>query len=144
MASMMACSRAKVSASWNSASTWCMRSRRIFIRRATQTATATGRMSKATDRMVANPVDRDGAVADQRWHTRGMARPKPSPRLIAALAVAHVVVTTLVWRDLRRRTDDQVRGSKRLWRVASMANMSNSVVYVLIGRKRSEQQPTSP
>jgi hypothetical protein len=72
-----------------------------------------------------------------------MARPKPSPRLIAALVVAHVVVTTLVWRDLRRRTDDQVRGSKRLWRIASMANMSNSVVYVLIGRKRSGQ-PTSP
>lgn len=72
-----------------------------------------------------------------------MARTKPSLRLIAALAVGHLVVTTLVWRDLRRRTDDQVRGSKRIWRIASMANMSNSVVYVLIGRKPSEQ-PTSP
>jgi hypothetical protein len=47
-----------------------------------------------------------------------MARPKPSPRLIAAVAVAHL-------------------------RVASAANMSNSVAYVLIGRKRSGQ-PTSP
>jgi hypothetical protein len=78
-----------------------------------------------------------------RWHTRGMARPKPSPRLIAALAVAHLVVTTLVWRDLRRRTDDQVRGSKRIWRIASAANMSNSIAYVLIGRTRSGP-PTSP
>jgi hypothetical protein len=143
MASMMACSRAKVSASWNSVCAWWMRSRRIFIRRASQTATATGRISKATRRMVANTVDRHGVVADKAMAYSRMARPKPSPRLIAALAVAHVVVTTLVWRDLRRRTDDQVRGSKRLWRIASMANMSNSVVYVLIGRKRSEQ-PTSP
>jgi hypothetical protein len=72
-----------------------------------------------------------------------MARPKPSPRLVATLAVAHLIVTSLVWRDLRRRTDDQVRGSKRIWRVASAANMSNSLAYVLIGRKRSKA-PTSP
>jgi hypothetical protein len=74
-----------------------------------------------------------------RWHTRWMARPKPSPRLIATLAVAHLIVTSLVWRDLRRRTDDQIRGSKRIWRIASAANMSNSLAYVLIGRKRSKQ-----
>ena len=78
-----------------------------------------------------------------RWHTRGMARPKPSPRLIAALAVAHLVVTTLVWRDLRRRTDDQVRGSKRIWRIASAANMSNSIAYLLIGR-RGSKPPAAP
>jgi hypothetical protein len=93
--------------------------------------------------MVANTVDRRGPSPTGRWHTRWMARPKPSPRLIATLAVAHLIVTTLVWRDLRRRADDQVRGSKRIWRVASAANMGNSVAYVLIGRKRSEQ-PTSP
>jgi hypothetical protein len=68
-----------------------------------------------------------------------MARPKPSPRLIVALAVAHLVVTSLVWRDLRRLTDDQVRGPKRMWRIASAANMSNSVVYLLIGRRRPKE-----
>jgi len=73
-----------------------------------------------------------------RWHTRWMARPNPSPRLIAALAVGHVIVTTLVWRDLRQRADDEVRGSKRLWRIASAANMSNSIAYLLIGRKGSK------
>jgi hypothetical protein len=65
MSSMMACSRANVSAWRNSVSASWMRSRRIRIRRAIQTATATGRMSRATVRMVANTADGHGAAVDR-------------------------------------------------------------------------------
>jgi hypothetical protein len=66
-------------------------------------------------------------------------RSKPNPAVIAALLVGHVAVTALTWRDLRHRSGDQVRGSKKWWRVASAANTANSLIYWLIGRKRSPQ-----
>jgi hypothetical protein len=72
-------------------------------------------------------------------NTRGMPRRKASPALIAALVGAHLAITALTWWSLRRRTPDQVRGSKHLWRIASAANMTNSALYFMFGRKRSNQ-----
>jgi len=62
---------------------------------------------------------------------------KLTPGQWAAVFVAHVVIASLVWRDLRHRSDDQIRGSKRFWRIASAANSGNSLIYVLVGRKRA-------
>ena len=70
-------------------------------------------------------------------HTREMAKPRPSPRVIAAIVVAHLAITSLTWRDIRNRPDDQIRGSKKIWRVATGANTTNSLVYFLFGRRRS-------
>jgi hypothetical protein len=53
----------------------------------------------------------------------------------AAALLAHVLVTAYTWRDLNRRTDAEVRGSKRVWRIASGANTIGSVAYLLFGRK---------
>jgi hypothetical protein len=64
-------------------------------------------------------------------------RKKPNPGVIAAILVGHVAVTALTWRDLRHRTDDQVRGKKKWWRVASAANSTNSLLYLLIGRRKA-------
>jgi len=58
-----------------------------------------------------------------------------SPALIAAILAAHTAVTAFTWRDIRNRPDDQIRGSKRLWRVVSAVNSTNSIVYFLLGRK---------
>jgi hypothetical protein len=68
-----------------------------------------------------------------------MERRRPSPGVIAAILAGHVAVTALTWRDLRHRTDNQVRGSKKWWRVASAANSANSLIYFLIGRRRADQ-----
>jgi hypothetical protein len=55
---------------------------------------------------------------------------------IWVVLIGHVVVTALVWRDLRRRSDSEVRGGKKLWRVLSALNTGNSLVYLLLGRRR--------
>jgi hypothetical protein len=55
--------------------------------------------------------------------------------LVAILVPIEVVLGRLAWRDLARRTDDQVRGSKRLWRVLVVINPGNSVIYWLFGRR---------
>ena len=56
---------------------------------------------------------------------------------MAALAVLHVVVVSLTWRDISRRSDAQVRGSKKFWQVFSALNMANAAVYWLVARRRT-------
>jgi hypothetical protein len=68
-----------------------------------------------------------------------MERSRPRPAVIAAIVAGHVAVTALTWRDLRRRTDDQVRGRKKWWRIASAANSGNSLIYLAIGRRKVHQ-----
>ncbi len=68
---------------------------------------------------------------------------KASKPALAAVAVVHVAVTVLTWRDLRSRTTGQVRGSKRIWRTASALNTLGSVAYWLLGRRRRGQNDAS-
>jgi hypothetical protein len=56
---------------------------------------------------------------------------------IIAVLVVHTAIAALTWRDLQHRPAEQVRGSKKLWRVASAANTVGSVAYLAIGRKPS-------
>jgi hypothetical protein len=65
-----------------------------------------------------------------------MVKRTPSPKVLAAIVVGHLVLTTLAWRDIGHRTDDQIRGSKKVWRVATGANSVNSLAYFIFGRKR--------
>jgi hypothetical protein len=55
--------------------------------------------------------------------------------LIPAIA-AHLIVTSLAWRDISRRQPRELRGGKTLWRTLTALNTGNSLLYVLIGRKR--------
>lgn len=68
---------------------------------------------------------------------------RTSKPALAAVAVVHVAVTALTWRDLRARTPGQVRGSKRVWRTASALNTLGSVGYWLFGRRRRRQNDAS-
>ena len=65
------------------------------------------------------------------------AKPKPNKLFLAIVAVVHLTVMTLTWRDLRARPASQVRGNKRIWQVASALNTSGSAAYWLFGRRRS-------
>ena len=57
-------------------------------------------------------------------------------RLLAAIIVPiELVLAALAWRDLARRSDDQVRGRKNVWRVLVSINPGNSVFYWLFGRR---------
>jgi hypothetical protein len=62
---------------------------------------------------------------------------KPNKYLLAAAAVVHVVVVTLTWRDIKGRSDEQVRGNKKFWLIFSALNMGNAALYWLIGRRRN-------
>ncbi len=63
-----------------------------------------------------------------------MTLPGKKP-VIAVIVAAEVIVAAFAWRDLGRRDDDQVRGKKRWWRVAMLANPGNSLAYWALGRR---------
>lgn len=44
-------------------------------------------------------------------------------------------MTVAAWRDLSRRPDSQVRGSKRLWSFAVMVQPVGPVAYFTLGRR---------
>jgi hypothetical protein len=62
---------------------------------------------------------------------------KPDKVALAVIAVVHVTVMTLTWRDLRSRPAADVRGNKKAWRVASAVNTLGSVAYWIFGRRRA-------
>jgi hypothetical protein len=61
---------------------------------------------------------------------------KPSNSLLVLILGAHLLITAATWCDLRRRPTSQLRGNKRLWRLASALNTSGSLAYLLVGRRR--------
>jgi hypothetical protein len=46
-----------------------------------------------------------------------------------------VVAARLAWRDLAKRPDERVWGSKNLWRGFVLLNPGNSLIYWLFGRR---------
>jgi hypothetical protein len=58
-------------------------------------------------------------------------------RFIAVVVPIEVVLAALAWRDLGRRPDTQVSGSKNFWRVFVNINPGNSLAYWAFGRRRA-------
>ena len=56
--------------------------------------------------------------------------------LVAVVLGIWAMVTPFMWRDLHRRSSEQVRGPKWLWWLLS-ANLSGSAAYWLFGRRQT-------
>lgn len=61
---------------------------------------------------------------------------KPPKEVVVAVVAVQAVSAALAFRDLARRTDDEVRGPKLLWRIIIGVNPGNSLAYWLLGRRR--------
>ncbi|MGH9097571.1 MAG: hypothetical protein ACRDWB_09105 [Acidimicrobiales bacterium] len=61
---------------------------------------------------------------------------RPKLALLTALVVFDLVLAAFAFRDLRSRDESQIRGSKRFWRIATIANPGNSLAYWLFARRR--------
>jgi hypothetical protein len=55
--------------------------------------------------------------------------------LLGFVAVIGILSCALAWRDLARRDNQEVRGSKIIWRIFISLNPGNSLLYWLFGRK---------
>jgi hypothetical protein len=55
--------------------------------------------------------------------------------LLAVVVPVQVLLAIGAWRDLARRSDDEVRGKKNVWRVGVSIHPGNSLIYWLFGRR---------
>ncbi|HEX3931119.1 MAG TPA: hypothetical protein VHW64_10455 [Nocardioides sp.] len=60
---------------------------------------------------------------------------KPPKEVVIAVVAVEAVSAAFAFRDLARRSDDQVRGPKLLWRVVMGLNPGNSLAYWVLGRR---------
>jgi hypothetical protein len=56
-------------------------------------------------------------------------------KLLSIIVPIQAILAIAAWRDLSRRTDDQVRGRKNLWRALLLLNPGNSLIYWLFARR---------
>ena len=55
--------------------------------------------------------------------------------LVGTIVPIQVCLAALAWRDMARRTDEQIRGRKSLWRAFVVLNPGNSLFYWLFARR---------
>ena len=60
---------------------------------------------------------------------------KPSKPVVVALVAIQTASALIALRDLAARPDDQVRGSKKFWRIFVALNPGNSLAYWAVGRR---------
>lgn len=58
-----------------------------------------------------------------------------SIKVVLMYLPVHLLAVALTWRDIRHRPADQLRGSKRLWRIVSALNTLGAATYWLAGRR---------
>jgi hypothetical protein len=59
-----------------------------------------------------------------------------SRRLITITGVVEAVLLLATLVDLRRRSADQIRGSKRMWTALAFVNVIGPIAYFAFGRRR--------
>ncbi|SOD72821.1 hypothetical protein SAMN05892883_2152 [Jatrophihabitans sp. GAS493] len=63
---------------------------------------------------------------------------------LSVLVVAEIVLAVFAWRDLSRRSDEQIRGNRKVWRVIITVNPGNSMLYWLLGRRNHSVDAVQP
>jgi hypothetical protein len=56
-------------------------------------------------------------------------------KLLLIIVPLEVIAAVLARRDLATRSDAEVRGSKRFWRVFVLLNPGNALLYWVLGRR---------
>lgn len=59
----------------------------------------------------------------------------PAIKAVLLYLPVHLLAVALTWRDIRHRRPDQLRGSKRTWRLLSAVNTLGAGAYWLAGRR---------
>lgn len=71
-------------------------------------------------------------MANTKWKDLSPAQ----RRMIGAAAAVQIGLSAATLIDLRRRTPEQVRGPKRLWKLAAFVNFAGPIAYFTLGRRK--------
>ena len=70
----------------------------------------------------------------------------PSPAQAAAIGRGLINLTLMILtiRDIRRRSDDEINGKRKLWLLAAFAPPIGPIAYFIFGRKRQPKTAEVP
>lgn len=60
-----------------------------------------------------------------------------SRALIAVGGIVQFALLAVAWLDLRKRPDEQIRGTKRLWKRLVFVNYVGPLAYWFVGRRKA-------
>jgi hypothetical protein len=88
---------------------------------------------------------RGGAVFDRRKKKWGELTATQQRAVVAGAAVQLVLQIAALW-DLRRRSAEELRGSRRWWTAAAFVNVVGPIAYFAVGRRRPDgaRRKTAP
>lgn len=58
--------------------------------------------------------------------------------------IVNLTLMILTIRDIRRRSDDEINGNRKLWMLAAFAPPIGPIAYFIFGRKRGVQKASPP
>ena len=62
--------------------------------------------------------------------------PSPAQARAGVQGIINLVLIILTIRDIRRRSDDEIKGNRKLWMLAAFAAPVGPIAYFVFGRKR--------
>ena len=70
----------------------------------------------------------------------------PSPAQARAGVQGIINLALMIWTiwDIRHRSDDEIKGKRKLWMLAAFAPPIGPIAYFIFGRKRGVQKDSSP
>jgi Phospholipase_D-nuclease N-terminal len=71
-----------------------------------------------------------------------MAPPAKPQQFVQMLINLALMIWTI--RDIRRRSDDEINGKRKLWMMAAFAPPIGPIAYFIFGRKRNTQPTEVP
>lgn len=62
---------------------------------------------------------------------------------VKLLIVLQILLIAIAHGDIARRPEEEIRGSKRTWRLISLIDIAGPVTYFVLGRKKPQTGGTS-
>jgi hypothetical protein len=82
--------------------------------------------------MVETTDNQPAAKAPKPWKASSAAKGARA----AAQGIVNLVLVIWAVRDIRRRSDDEINGRRKMWMMAAFAPPVGPIAYFLFGRKR--------
>lgn len=70
-------------------------------------------------------------------HTHHNHKKPVNKAILGPSLVIYAVATALTWKDIKTRPSDEIWGTKKLWYIASGANLFGSIAYWVLGRDKT-------
>jgi hypothetical protein len=95
------------------------------------------RQSKKLERIAKKELARTTQQVERRAKKEWNQLNSQQQTMVVAGAIVQLTLLAAAQIDITRRSPDQIRGSKWMWRIITLVNFIGPIAYFLIGRRKS-------